>query len=137
MFILYTKELNLIGQSHGFSINLYGDDTQLYIESNPLYQDMPLIETKIIKCLTSIKNWMTTNNLKLNPDKTEALVAQARNHFSTWSVDSIQLSSSGETIEPSPVVKSLGVLFDEYLTFEDHINSVIQCCNIHLRNLQV
>ena len=35
------------------------------------------------------------------------------------------------------VVKTLGVLFDEFLTFEDHINSVIQCCNIHLRNLRV
>ena len=137
LFILYTKELNLIGQSYGFSIHLYADDTQLYIEFNPLYQDMPSIETKIVECLAAIKDWMTTNNLKLNPDKTEALVAQTRNNFSTWSANSIQLSSSGETIEPSPVVKSLGVLFDEYLTFEDHVNSVIRCCNIHLRNLQV
>jgi hypothetical protein len=35
------------------------------------------------------------------------------------------------------VVKTLGVLFDEFLTFEDHINSVIQCCNIYLKNLWV
>ena len=137
LFILYTKELNLIAESHGFSIHLYADDTQLYIEFNPLYQDMSLIETKIVECLEEIKHWMTSNNLKLNPDKTEALVAQTRNNLSTWSVDSLQLSTSGETIEPSTVVKSLGVLFDEYLTFEGHVNSVIQCCNIHLRNLRV
>ena len=137
LFILYTKELNFIAQRHGFSIHLYADDTQLYIEFNPLYQDMPSIEKKIVECLEEIKDWMTSNNLKLNPDKTEALVAQTRNNLAPWSVNSIQLSSSGESIKPSTVVKSLGVLFDEFLTFEDHVNSVIQCCNIHLRNLRV
>ena len=137
LFIMYTKELNLIAESHGFSIHLYADDTQLYLEFNPLFQDMPSVEKKIVECLEEIKIWMAHNNLKLNPDKTEALVAQTRNHLSTWSVNSIQLSSCGENIETSKVVKSLGVLFDEFLTFEDHVNSIIQSCNIHLRNLRV
>ena len=36
-----------------------------------------------------------------------------------------------------PVVKSLGVLFDEYLTFEKQVDMIVKTCNIHLRNLRV
>ena len=137
LFILYTKELNLIANKHGFHIHLYADDTQLYIEFNPLFQDMSSIEEKVVLCLEEIKHWMSSNNLKLNPDKTEALTAQSRNNHETWSVNSIKTSTCGDSIELSGVVKSLGVLFDEFLTFEDHVNKVVQCCNIHLRNLWV
>ena len=56
LFILYTKELNEIAKKHGFSIHLYADDTQLYIEFNPLIQKFSSIEEKIIACLEDIIN---------------------------------------------------------------------------------
>ncbi len=80
---------------------------------------------------------MTINKLKLNPDKTDALIVQTKNNFSSWTVNSIMLNNQGEAVTTSPVVKSLGVLFDEYLNFEEHVDAVVQCCNIHLRNLRV
>ena len=137
LFILYTRKLALIAKRHGFHIHLYADDTQLYIEFNPLHSDLINTEQRIIDCLTEIKGWMMSNKLKLNSDKTEALVVQTKNNFSSWAVESIQLSYDGETIATSPTVKSLGVLFDDYLTFEEHVDAIIQSCNIHLRNLQV
>ena len=137
LFILYTKELNLIAGKHGFSIHLYADDTQLYIEFNPLVQNFSNIEERIIACLQEIKNWMELNKLKLNPDKTEALLTQTRNNFHTFTVEDIQLGQANEKITPSPVVKSLGVLFDEYLTFEKQVDMIVKTCNIHLRNLRV
>ena len=138
LFILYTKELSSIAEKHGFSIHLYADDTQLYIEFNPLIQNFSNIEERIMACLQEIKTWMQLNKLKLNPDKTEALLTQTRNNFFTFTVEDIQLDQTNdEKITPSPVVKSLGVLFDEYLTFEKQVDMIVKTCNIHLRNLRV
>ena len=136
LFILYTKELNLIAERHGLSIHLFADDTQLYIEFNPLYQSIEDIEQKVVDCLQEIRLWMCANKLKLNPEKTEVLTVQTRNNFNTWTLESISLGGAQE-VTPSPVVKSLGVKLDSYLTFEEHIETVVKSCNIHLRNLGV
>ena len=45
-------------------------------------------------------------------------------------------SNNGDSIEPSAVVKSLGVKFDSYLTFDNHVQAIVQECNRHLRNLK-
>ena len=137
LFILYTKELNYIANKHGFNIHLYADDTQMYLEFNPLFEDVSKFEEKIVQCMNDIKNWMLANKLKLNPDKTEVLTVQSRNNFNSWSLDSLHISAKEEPISPSPVVKSLGVKFDSFLNFEHHINAIVQECNMHLRNLWV
>ena len=67
---------------HGFSIHIYADDTQIYIEFNPLFDIYYDIESRIITCLESIRNWMNLNKLKLNnPSKTEALVVKSKNNL--------------------------------------------------------
>lgn len=138
LFILYTKELEDIAKRHGFRIYLYADDTQLYIEFNPLFVDMLVIEKRIVECLNEIRKWMLSNHLKLNTSKTEALVLQStsRSQFNNLHT-SLILDIDGDSVEPADVVKSLGVWFDQSLNFEQHVNSIIQSCNIHLRNLRV
>ena len=138
LFILYTKELISIAKKHGFYIHLYADDTQLYIEFNPLSQSIDFIEERIVDCLTEIKEWMTANKLKLNSDKTEVLIASSVNRFNSCLNDSISFpaDSDGQNINPMGTVKSLGVKFDRDLSFEDHITSIVQACYIQLRNLQ-
>ena len=136
LFILYTKELELIAKKHGLRIHMYADDTQLYIEFNPLYDQYSNIEEKIAECFKEVSAWMMQNILKLNPKKTEVIVVKSKNNFDNDScvIPSIKLSDK-ETISCSKVVKSLGVYFDEYLTFNHQISSVVQSCNITLRNL--
>ena len=99
LFILYTKDLVAIARKHGFYIHLYADDTQLYLEFNPIVQSVNLIEEQVVQCLEEIKVWMTANKLKLNPDKTEVLIASTRmSNFSSSHTPTI--SPEGETIEP-------------------------------------
>ena len=78
-----------------------------------------------------------SNKLKLNPDKTEVLAVQSKNNFYTWSLESLSLDTAGDSIKPSSVVKSLGVRFDSYLNFDEHIDAIVKDCNRHLRNLRV
>ena len=124
LFTLYTKELNQIAKRHGFNIHMYADDTQLYIEFNPLFRDLSTIEERITNCFEDIKTWMTQNKLKLNQNKTEALVVQTKNSYSSCPVDSIQLDNAADPVDASHTVKSLGVLFGDK---EAYLNKFLTC----------
>ena len=58
---------------------LYADDTQLYTTFSCDDKDAltPTI-SRIESCLVDITNWMTTNELKLNTDKTKLLILYSR-----------------------------------------------------------
>ena len=79
----------------------------MYLEFNPLFEDISKFEEKIVQCMNDIKNWMLANKLKLNPVKTEVLTVQSRNKFNSWGIDSIHISANEKPISPSSVVKSL------------------------------
>ena len=138
LFILYTKDVEMIARKYGFMIHMYADDTQLYIEFNPIFHDIADIENKIILCLKEIKEWMIENYLCLNAGKTEAIIVKHKNNYDNVNFDSIKLTDEGKPIKLSTnTVKSLGIHFDQHLSFEEHVNKIVQTCNIHLRNLRV
>ncbi len=75
---------------------------------------------------------MKEHHLQLNLEKTELLVFPATptiQHDFT-----IQLGSS--IITPSSSVKNLGVIFDDQLTFKDHIAKTARSCRFALHNIR-
>ena len=80
LFLIYTSPIDDILRKHGIDFHLYADDTQLYItfgtSSNSL-QEMEQTKRKVEASVYDIDNWMTTNKLKLNTDKTEVLLLSA------------------------------------------------------------
>ena len=79
LFSLYTNPISSIIQSHS-SINyhFYADDTQLYISLSP--ENFSHSVQKLKNCLNDIQNFMFTNKLKLNPDKTEFILIGSKNN---------------------------------------------------------
>ncbi len=71
-------------------------------------------------------------HLQLNLAKTELIVVPAT---PTLQHDfTIQLGSS--TITPSSSVRNLGVIFDDQLTFKDHIAKTARSCSFALHNIR-
>uniref|UniRef100_A0A9J7XR62 Reverse transcriptase domain-containing protein n=1 Tax=Cyprinus carpio carpio TaxID=630221 RepID=A0A9J7XR62_CYPCA len=63
-------------RKHGVSFHCYAYDTQLYISSRP--GETYKFE-KLMECIVDIKNWMTSNFLLLNSEKTEVLIIGPKN----------------------------------------------------------
>ncbi len=103
--------------------------TNSYISFQP---DDPTVAARISGCLADISAWMKEHHLQLNLAKTELLVFPAtptlQHNFT------IQLGSS--TITPSASIRNLGVVFDDQLTFKEHIAKTARSCRFALHNIR-
>ncbi|KAM7366739.1 hypothetical protein PAMP_014689 [Pampus punctatissimus] len=125
LFSLYMLPLGNIIRNHLINFHCYADDTQLYLSIKP---DVTNHLTKLQTCIKDIKYWMTHNFLMLNSDKTEVLVIGPKHLRDLVALDGITLASSS-------TVKNLGVVFDQDLSFNDHIKQISRTAFFHLRNI--
>ena len=131
LFILYTKHVQHIASKYGLSIQLYADDTQLYIGFNSM-SDISVAAAKdnIENCIKEIKIWMCSKYLKLNESKTKLLFF-SKPSFGMLDCFSIDVGAD-EIIctdwNRNSDVKSLGVYLDEHCKFDTQIAEVRKFC---------
>jgi hypothetical protein len=133
LFSLYTTELGRIIERHGLGRQLFADDSGLYDSFSP--DDVSAVETamKFERCCCEVKAWMTSNMLKLNEEKTEAILCGPKSKKVSVSLSNI---SVGQAVIPfSSTIRDLGIMIDANLTMEDHVSSVVRGCFFHLRSL--
>ena len=75
---MYTAPVADIAERHGVNYHLYADDTQLYAPLDNTLGTASYQKESIEKCVVEIADWMNSNKLKLNSDKTDVIV------FGTW-----------------------------------------------------
>ncbi len=126
LFSLYMLPLRSIFKKHNISFHCYADDTQIYL---PLESEKRGMDN-LLACLADVKAWMSVNFLHLNENKTEIIVFESSDAFSSSCLDFGLLSPFVK-----PLVKNLGVFFDSSLKFDKQISSVVKTSFFHLRVL--
>ena len=110
---------------------MYADDTQLY--GSCIIKDLNQLSLKMQSCIEDIKSWMTTNKLKLNEEKTEILCCSTNKTVTKVPLNEFHVAE--QKIDFSVKAKNLGVLFDEKLTMNDHVNYMSKCIHFELRKI--
>ena len=90
LFSFYTNPIGSIIHSHS-SINyhFYAHDSQLYITLSP--ENFSHSIQKLKNCLNDIQNFMFTNKLKVNPDKTEFISIGSKKIVNNSSLTSLSI----------------------------------------------
>ena len=78
---------------------------------------------------------MSTNKLKLNPDKTEFLLSGNKQHWSKY-LSMFPIKLLGVETYPSKSARNLGVIFDKNFNFRSHISAICSSCIYHIRQLR-
>jgi hypothetical protein len=132
LFVLYTTPLSDLIKDHSIHHQLFADDTQLHKSSSP--NSLPVISDELKDCTSAIKVWMSENQLKLNDDKTEAILL-APDKFT----DTLELPSSvpigSHSIPFSDSARNLGFVLDSKLTMKKHVVSICQSAYCELRRI--
>ena len=134
LFVLYTTLLSNIIANHSVNHQLFADDTQLQ-KSAPL-SEVTSLTKELNACTDDIKTWMTENQLKLNDDKTEALLFPISSSLKPSTVplpDSITLGS--HNISFSDSARNLGFILDSKLSMKKHVIRICQTADFELKRI--
>ena len=108
LFVIYINDMPNINKSIHFI--LYADDANIIVTGKTLQ----IIQKQIQKFIPHLLNWINTNALKLNIDKTKYMI------FSNTSKYDINIEINDTKIKRVTQDKFLGVLIDEKLTWAAH-----------------
>ena len=130
LFVMYLVPLADIARSHGITFHAYADSCHLYIAFSR--ENVSMTKYKMETLLAEIKQWMSTNMLKLNNIKTEikALGGPRCNLMELQS-----LTVGNEEVDVNKCVSLLGVDFDSDLTLKEHVRDVAKKCFYMLKNM--
>ena len=118
LFIIYVNDLGKYMTE--CSVNLYADDTAVYTASES-YIDL-ILSLRIE--LGNLTQWLNANKLTLNVKKTKCLMIGSRTRLKN--LQELDLSINGQKIEFVTEFKYLGLVLDNYLSFEPHIESILK-----------
>lgn len=117
LFLLYINDLPNVTS---FLTYLFADDTS-FIKSSKNLNDL-MYECNLE--LEKAKIWFRANKLTLNISKTKYMIF--RNPKAEFNEESFKLRVGNEDIERVKSFKFVGVIIDEFLTFEEHTSHITQ-----------
>ena len=118
LFLLFINDLPICCPDG--KTRLFADDTTIFFHSNNI-NDI-ISKGKII--MTQLTNWFKANKLTLNADKSSFTIFRSSKKTIPNLPDKINFLN--HEINRAPDIKFLGIILDEHLTWNNHINEI---CN--------
>ncbi len=135
LFLIYTLPIGTIIRKYGFELHVYADDTQIYVCVCPTSADGVYCAVSTLeKCVREIQEWMQTNFLKLNAEKTEVLVLGFRAQLAKFRLASVNIAGVDVPVQ-SKAVRNLGVMFDCGMTMGAQVSNITRSANHQLINI--
>ena len=117
LFILHVNDLpNVVNRC---SMLMYADDTVLFYAASRV----DALQERLNEELKTIECWLRQNSLFLNVYKTEAIVFGTSPRLPN--IYSFTISVNGTYIKRVSQFKYLGVVFDERLSWNDHVKFIL------------
>ena len=129
LFNIYTIGLTKVLRALGVGFKMYADDTQFYFSIT----NVATTSDKLTTIMSSIKQWMSRKQLKLNIDKTQYMLIGKKHDLRN--LNNTQLLVDGSPIELVDSVKDLGIKVDSCLSFSSQISNIVKQTAYHLRNI--
>ena len=133
LFSIYTSDLGRLIESFDIGRQFFADDSQLINSFKPDPDIVKSVVENLERCCDEIKKWMTLNRLKLNDDKTEAILLGPKERRNSVNLNSIRIGES--EIEIVEKVRDLGLIIDANLSMSAHVSHIIKTSYFHLRRL--
>jgi hypothetical protein len=130
----YILPLGDIIRSHHLSFHIYADDTQMYISYDPRNPVEHVESLRTLEmCIIDIQNWMTSNKLKLNMEKTEFLIIGSPHNLRSLPPLSLRVDTT--VVQPVDTVRNLGVFMDSDGSMTSQVKGLCRTLNYQLRNI--
>ena len=127
-FILYANNLPQVTKNS--TVTQYADDTTLTVVAD----DAASLELQLNEDLSRVRKWADDNKLLLNTRKTQLLLLERKRKDRKLS--NVKVSMDGEELERSRLVKCLGVILNDALTWREQVESVRRKCFTALAKLR-
>ncbi len=117
LFIIYINDLNnCLKYSH---LLLYADDSTLYFSHRNIIELYQTIGGELVK----LEQWFAANKLVINASKSSYILFHNRKKVDT--ITGMQLKIGQQILEKRTFIKFLGILIDERLSWQYHIENVL------------
>ena len=124
LFIIYINDICHIKNIFNVNIKMYADDTVIYASG----KDMQEVRNTLQTCSTYVYNWCFENRLYINMKKTKIMWFGACNDSGNMIVhDTIDIADV--CIERVWSYQYLGIDLDSLLSFDKHLENVVNKCN--------
>lgn len=129
---IYVRGQPIVIENRGFNSTAFADDSNgkkkfaITFQYNILKHDVP-------NCIKKITEWMNSQCLKINQDKTEIIVFYPKSLSNQVIIGGTFIDE--ECIRFSKEVKNVGVWLDDQLKLDKHINQIVSHCYKLLRDI--